>query len=111
MKLLFISMLFLIIGQSFAKDDLQKQIDSLVKGDAQITQQDVNNLMVASFANMKISKQDMAKMIDQMVSSGQITKKDADAAKKELNKMSDKDMEKFRMTLMHMMTSGAAKPR
>ena len=66
--------------------------------------------MGAMIKQMKLSKADMARMIDQLVQTGQIKPEDAAAAKKELMGMSDADLENVKMKAVDLYQKNGSDP-
>jgi hypothetical protein len=67
-----------------------------------------NKSIGAAIKNMKLDKAQISGMVDMLVSSGQITKKQADEVKARLNKMSDKDLENLKLDAVKFIDSGEA---
>jgi len=65
--------------------------------------------LMADMNNMKISKEEISAMIEMMESSGQITKADAEQAKKDLDSKTDQDIENLKGQAILQMQKGPEK--
>ncbi len=76
-----------------------------VSGTENISREDVKSMTTDIIKKTPITKSELLAMIDKMIASGQITKKDGDATKEMVEKMSDKELDALKSTMINMMGS------